>query len=152
MGTQFQRLTASRAWGPEAVQADSARNLEAHHVISQARLQLTRGFWRPPLTGADRCMWPWQPKTHPDRHRPLCPQLSPSWRPRPCCGFSAWISWKLTVTLTLPGTGTLHRNLSLPRSLTLQLSRFWHAPSLQPSREIRRLESLQPWRRPWTEH
>ena len=90
MGTQFQRLTTPRAWGPEAVQADSARNLEAHHVISQARLQLTRGFWRPPLTGADRRMWPWQPKTHPDRHRPLCPQLSPSWRPRPCCGFGAW--------------------------------------------------------------
>ena len=40
MGTQFQRLTASRAWGPEAVQADSARHLEAHHVVSQARLQL----------------------------------------------------------------------------------------------------------------
>ena len=39
MKTQFQRLTASRAWGPEALQADSARNLEAHHVVSQARLQ-----------------------------------------------------------------------------------------------------------------
>ena len=40
MGTQFQRLTTPRAWDPEAVQADSARNLEAHHVVSQARLQL----------------------------------------------------------------------------------------------------------------
>ena len=39
MGTQFQGLTASRAWGPEAVQADSSRNVEAHPVVSQARLQ-----------------------------------------------------------------------------------------------------------------
>ena len=39
MGTQFQGLTASRAWGPEAVQADSSRNVEAHPVISQAHLQ-----------------------------------------------------------------------------------------------------------------
>ena len=36
MGTQFQRLIASRAWGPEAVQADSARNVEAHHIVFQA--------------------------------------------------------------------------------------------------------------------
>ena len=39
MGTQFQRLTASRTWGPEAVQADSAWNLEAHHVVSEAWVQ-----------------------------------------------------------------------------------------------------------------
>ena len=51
MGTQFQRLTASRAWGPEAVQADSARHLEAHHVVSQALLQLLRGLRRPPRPG-----------------------------------------------------------------------------------------------------
>ena len=36
MGTQFQGLTASRAWGPEAVQADSTRNLD-----------LTMSFHRP---------------------------------------------------------------------------------------------------------
>ena len=35
-------------------------------------------------------MWPWQPKRDPDRHRPLCPQLSPSGRPLHCCGFGAW--------------------------------------------------------------
>ena len=40
MGTQMQRLTTPRALGPEALQADSAWNLEAHHVVSQARLQL----------------------------------------------------------------------------------------------------------------
>ena len=40
MGTQFQRLTTQGAWGPEAVQAHLAWNLEAQHVVSQARLQL----------------------------------------------------------------------------------------------------------------
>ena len=40
MGTQFQRLTASRAWRPEVVEADSAWKLEAHHVVSHARLHL----------------------------------------------------------------------------------------------------------------
>ena len=90
MGTQFQRLTASRAWSPEAVQADSARHLEAHHVVSQARLQLPRGLRRPPRPWEEQHVWPWQPKRDPDRHRLLCPQLSPSGRPLPCCGFSAW--------------------------------------------------------------
>ena len=40
MGTLFQRLITPRALGPESVQADLAWNLEAHHVVSQARLQL----------------------------------------------------------------------------------------------------------------
>ena len=39
MGTQFQRLRTPLARGPEVVQADSAWNLEAHHVVSQAWLQ-----------------------------------------------------------------------------------------------------------------
>ena len=90
MGTQFQRLTASRGWGPEAVQADSARNLEAHHVVSQDRLQLQRGFRRTPRPWVGQHVWPWQPKRDPDRLRPFCPQLSPSGRPLPCCGFGAW--------------------------------------------------------------
>ena len=90
MGTQFQRRTASPAWGPEAVQADSARNLEAHHVVSRARLQLPRGFRRPPRTREEQDMGPWQPKRDPDQQRLLCPQLSPSGRPLPCCGFGAW--------------------------------------------------------------
>ena len=34
-------------------------------------------------------MWPWQPKTDPGRHRPLCPQLSLSGRPLPLCVFGA---------------------------------------------------------------
>ena len=90
MGTQFQRLTASHASGPEAVQADAARNLEAHQVVSQARLQLRRGFWRPPRPREEQHVWRWQPKRDPDRHLPLCPQLSPSGRLLPCCGFGAW--------------------------------------------------------------
>ena len=90
MGTQFQRLTASRAWGPEAVQADSARHLEAHHVVSLARLQLTRGLRRPPRPREEQHVWPWQPKRDADRHRPLCPQLRPSGRPLPCYGCGAW--------------------------------------------------------------
>ena len=40
MGTQFQRLKIPRAWGPEVVEADSAWKLEAHHVVSHARLHL----------------------------------------------------------------------------------------------------------------
>ena len=40
MGNQLHRLTTPRAWGPDVVQADSAWNLEAHHVVSPARLQL----------------------------------------------------------------------------------------------------------------
>ena len=90
MGPQFQRLTASRAWGPEAVQAESARNLEAHYVLSQARLQLPREVRRLPRPRSEHPVWPWQPKRDPDRHRPLCPQLSLSGRPLPCCGFGAW--------------------------------------------------------------
>ena len=90
MGTQFQRLTASRAWGPEAVQADSARHLEAHHVVSQALLQLPRGLRRPPRPREEQHVWPWQPNRDPDGHRPLCPQVSPSGIPLPCCKFGAW--------------------------------------------------------------
>ena len=90
MGTQFQCLTASRAWGPEAVQADSARNLEAHHVVSHASLQLPRGLRRPPRPREEQHVWPWQAKRDPDGHHHMCPQLSPSGRPLPCFGFSAW--------------------------------------------------------------
>ena len=40
----------------------------------------------------------------------------------PAVGSAPGASWDLTLTLTLPRTGTLHRNLSLPRSLILHLS------------------------------
>ena len=42
MVTQFQRLKTRRAWGPEAVHADLAWNLESHHVVFDARLQLPK--------------------------------------------------------------------------------------------------------------
>ena len=151
MGTEFQRLTASRAWGQEAVQAESARNLEAHHVVSQARLQLLRGLRRPPRPREEQQVWPWQPKRDPDRHRPFCPHLSPSGRPLPCCGFGAWNLRGPNPNPNPTPNRDPPRNLSLPRSLILHLSRIWHGPSLQPSREITRPESLRPWRRPWPE-
>ena len=81
-----------------------------------------KGVWRPPRLREEQHVWPWQPKRVPDRHGPLCPQMSPSQRPRPCFGFGAWSSWELTPTRNLPRTGTLNRNLSLPRSLILHLS------------------------------
>ena len=40
----------------------------------------------------------------------------------PAVGSMPGASWDLTLTLTLPQTGTLHCNLSLPRTLILQLS------------------------------
>ena len=51
---------------------------------------LPRGFRRPPRLREEQPVLPWQPKRDPDRHRPLCPQLSSSGRPLPCCGFGAW--------------------------------------------------------------
>ena len=125
--TQFQRLKTPRAWGPEAVQAHAAWNMEAHHVVSQAWLQLPERIPEAPPSGADRSVRPWQAKRDLDRHCPLCPQCRPTQRPRPCCGYGAWSSWELTPTLTLRQTGNLHRNLSLPRTLILHLSclRAW---------------------------
>ena len=42
----------------------------------------------------------------------------------PTVGSASGAFWGLTLTLTLPRTGTLHQNLSLPRSLTQQLGRL----------------------------
>ena len=39
----------------------------------------------------------------------------------PAVGSAPGTSWDLTLTLTVPGTGTLPGNLSLPRSLILHL-------------------------------
>ena len=39
-------------------------------------------------------------------------------------GSATRASWDLTLTLTIPLTGTFHRNLSLPRTLNLHLSRL----------------------------
>ena len=42
----------------------------------------------------------------------------------PAVGSAPGTSWDLTLTLTLPRTGTLPQNLSLPRSLILHLTRL----------------------------
>ena len=68
-------------------------------------------------------MWPWQAKRDPDRHRPLGPQCSPSGIPLPCCGFGAWSLLGPNPKPNPTRPGNLQRNLSLPRTLTLQLSR-----------------------------
>ena len=151
MRTQFQRLTSSRAWGPEAVQADSARNLEANHVVSQDRLQLGRDLRRPPRPREEHNVWPWQPKRDADRHRPLCPQLSPSGRSLPCGGFGAW-----NLLGPNPNPNPTPNRDPPPKPKPASITNpacgaFWHGPSLQPSREITRPESLRPWRRPWPE-
>ena len=40
----------------------------------------------------------------------------------PCCGFGAWSLLGPNPTPNRTPNGTIHRNLSLPRTLTLQLS------------------------------
>ena len=123
MGTQIQRLTASRTWGPEAVQAESARNLEAHHIVSQAGCRSPvdsgglldrgrnnmcgRGSQRGILTGTVPCAL----------------NLALRGDHCPAVGSAPGTSWYLTLTLNLPRTGTLPRILSLPRSLILHLDR-----------------------------
>ena len=42
----------------------------------------------------------------------------------PAVGSAPGTSWDLTLTLNLPRTGTLRRNISLPRSLILHLNRL----------------------------
>ena len=118
----MQRLTTPGAWSPEAVEADSAWNLEANHVISQSRLHCPigpgglldqgpnhvcgLGSQRGNLTGTVPCA------LNSALRGDHCPAV----------GSVSGASWDLT--LTLPRTGTLHQNLSLPRTLTLHLSRL----------------------------
>ena len=88
-GSNSTHLKTPRAWGPEAVQAHVAWNLELTMSFPRPRCSCLRGFRR--LLDQDRstCV-AWHPKTHPDQHLPLCLQLSPSGRPLFCCGFRAW--------------------------------------------------------------
>ena len=123
MGTQFQRLTAARAWDPEAVQSHMALNPEAHHAVSQARLHLperipeassTRGpidvcgvgSRRGILTGTVHCA------LNSALRGDHCPVVS----------SAPGDLWGLTLTLNLARTGTLHQNLSLPGNLPVHLS------------------------------
>ena len=50
----------------------------------------TRRFLSPTRRVAHTFDWPWNQKTNPDRHPPLCTPLKPSGRQLLCCGFSTW--------------------------------------------------------------
>ena len=124
MGTKFQRLTASHAWGPEAVQADLARNLkltvsfprpgcssrvDSRGLLDHGRNNMCgRGSQRGKLTGTVPCA------------------LKAALRGDHCTavGSAPGTSWELTLTLTLSRTGSLPRNLSPSWSLILHLSRL----------------------------
>ena len=123
MGTQYQHLTPPHAWGPEAVQAHSAWNTEAQSRSSpRPGCSCPGGFRRPPRPGPmDVCGLGSQSMiltvTLPCAlHSALRGDFCPAERSAPGA------SWDLTLTLTLPRTGTLQGNLSLPRTLTLHLS------------------------------
>ena len=97
---------------------------EGQRVVCKPCCSCPRGFLWPALPGNHRLLWRLQPKADPDRHPPLGPPLSPSRRHCPAGGSAPGTSWDLTLTLNPPRTGTRHRNLSLPRTLTLHLSRL----------------------------
>ena len=124
MGTQLQPLRTPGPWGRKAVQADSAWNLDAHHVVSQAGLQLSQRIPEASSTKGPITCVAWQPKTDPDQQRPLCPQLSPLGRLHPYCGFFAWSLLGRNPNPNRTPKWDLHRNLSLPQTLTLLLSRL----------------------------
>ena len=57
MGTHYQSMTTPRTWGSEVVQAHSAWNLEAHHVVSKDWLQLPQMITEAsPTRGASTCV------------------------------------------------------------------------------------------------
>ena len=104
MGTQIRRLTTPHAWAPRAVQADSGVwKLEAHHVVSKAWLQLSERILKASST----------------RGQCMCLAFSAKDRSSPealaCCG-------RPNPNPSPTMNQTLHRNLSLSRYLTLQLS------------------------------
>ena len=122
MGSQYQHLTPPHAWGPEAVQIHSAWKPEAQHAVSRPGCSCPGGFQRPPRPGPmDVCGLGSQSMILTGT---LPCALHSAVRGDHCsAGRSApGGSWDLTLTLTLPRTGTLHQNLSLPGNLPLHLS------------------------------
>ena len=65
-------------------------------------------------------VWPWNSKTNPDRHPPLCTPLSSSGKQLLSCGVSAWSLLGHILTLTVILTLTLNLHLTLYITLTLQ--------------------------------
>ena len=122
MGTQFQRQKIPHAWGPEAVEADSHGNWKLTMSFPMPGCTCPRGFRRSPRPG------PIEVCGRGSQRRILAGTvpcaLNSALRGDHCPGVCSvpGASWDLTLTLTVPRTGTLHRKLSLPRSLTLQLS------------------------------
>ena len=90
MGTQFQRLTTPRAWILRRCRLTRHGTWKLTMSFPRPGCSCPRGFRRTTRPREEQHVWPWQPKRDPDRHRPLCPQLSPSGSPLPCCGFGAW--------------------------------------------------------------
>ena len=70
-GPNHKPLTTPRGWGPEAVKDHSERNVEPHHDISQAWLQLPERIPEAYPTGGHRFVWNRKPKTGLDRHPPV---------------------------------------------------------------------------------
>ena len=107
MGTQFHRLTTPHAWGTEAVQVHLAWNLEAQHVVSQARAarEDSRGFLdQGPIDvcglGSKRLILTFT----------IAFVLKSALRRdhSPAVGLASGASRDLTLTLTRQLTGTLH--------------------------------------------
>ena len=104
------------------MKSDSARNLEAHHVVSLAECNsrvdtgglLDHGMNNICGLGSQRGI-----RTG---TVPCALNSTLQGDHGPAVGSAPGTSWVLTLTLTLPRTGTLHQNLSLPRSLILHLS------------------------------
>ena len=122
METQYQSLTTRRAWVPKMEQVPSAWNLESHHDVCQACLQLRERIPEDPQLGAQRDVWALKPKTDPNWYPPLCPHLSPLGRTSRCYGFSTWSLLRPNPNINC----TLNRKPPLkikPRNLTLHLNR-----------------------------
>ena len=82
----------------------SAWNMEHHHDISNAHMELQKGVDEAQLKMAHTRGWPWHTKTKPEQPALMRPTLNPLGRPLPCWSFSAWSvlgpNPKLTLTLT----------------------------------------------------
>ena len=145
MGPLYENRTTRRAWGPQAEQAHSAWDLERNTSFPRPGCSYPRGFLRPPQPGANRRVWPWQPKTDPERYPPLCPH-SPSGDHCPALGFGAWslLGPNHNPILTPCRNPPLKpQPASSPNPLLEPPRRI--SPHLSPRPQITRLESLRPW-------
>ena len=101
----------------------SAWNLKAYHVLWQGQLQLPGGFLRLPRQGSHQLCGLASQRLILTGTLPCALNSALLGDHCPAVGSAPGASWDLTLTLTLPRTGTLDRNLSRPGRLTLHLSR-----------------------------